>query len=182
MSKLYPSITPQLAAWIKRQHVFFVATAPLDADHHVNLSPKGLDTFQILNDRSVAYLDFTGSGAETISHLRENGRITFMFCAFTGPPKIVRLHGRGRAVLPHNAEGLTLAPNFPAGEPPRCYIVADITRISDSCGFGVPLMAFEHERDSMAKWSEGKSAADLADYRRRKNMLSIDGLPAWDEP
>jgi Pyridoxamine 5'-phosphate oxidase len=182
MGDVYPAITAKLADWIKRQPVFFVATAPLDAGHHVNVSPKGLDTFRILEERSVAYLDYTGSGAETIAHLRENGRITFMFCAFQGPPKIVRLHGHGRMVLPESDEGQGLAASFTPFERPRTYIVADITRISDSCGFGVPLMKFDRERDSMAKWAEGKSAEDIADYRRLKNSQSIDGMPAWDEP
>ena len=108
MGKVYPAITPELADWIKRQPMFFVATAPLGAEHHVNVSPKGLDTFRITGEAEVAYLDYTGSGAETIAHLRENGRITFMFCAFAGPPKIVRLHGRGRTVMPDSAEGRNL--------------------------------------------------------------------------
>lgn len=182
MGKIYSDITPALADWIRRQPLFFVATAPLGADAHVNLSPKGLDAFRLLGGARVAYFDYTGSGAETIAHLRENGRITFMFCAFAGPPKIVRLHGQGRAVAPASEEGRAIAPLFTASKPPRCYIVADITRISDSCGFGVPLMTLERERDAMAKWSEGKTAADFADYRRAKNALSIDGIPAWDEP
>jgi Pyridoxamine 5'-phosphate oxidase len=182
MGKFYPVITPELRRWIGRQHVFFVATAPLGAGHHVNLSPKGLDAFRILGDREVAYLDYTGSGAETIAHLRENGRIAFMFCAFAGPPKIVRLHGTGRVAAPDSDEGRALAPRFTSSEPPRAYIVADISRVSDSCGFGVPLMGYERERDSMAKWAEGKTAGDMANYRRAKNALSIDGLPAWDEP
>jgi Pyridoxamine 5'-phosphate oxidase len=182
MGKLYPNITPAIADWIKRQPLFFVATAPLHATHHVNISPKGLDTFRILDERHVAYLDYTGSGAETIAQMRENGRITFMFCAFSGPPKIVRLHGQGRVVMPASHEGLALAPSFVSTEPPRSYIVADIARISDSCGFGVPMMRFESERDAMQKWAVGKSAQDLADYRRAKNAASIDGLPAWDDP
>ena len=182
MGKIYPAITPEIADWVRRQHVFFVATAPLDAAHHVNISPKGLDTLRILPNNQVAYLDYTGSGAETIAHLRQNGRITFMFCAFAGPPKIVRFHGRGRVITTTSEEGLQIAEHFTSSEPPRAYIIADITRVSDSCGFGVPLMEFERERDSMAKWSEGKSAADLANYRRVKNAKSIDGLSAWDEP
>ena len=181
MGKIYPEITPAIADWIKRQPMFFVATAPLGTDHHVNLSPKGLDAFRLLDGARVAYFDYTGSGAETIAHLRENGRITFMFCAFTGPPKIVRLHGRGRIATPQSGEGRSFAPLFTSGEPPRCYIVADISRVSDSCGFGVPLMSFERERDAMATWGKGKTEKDLADYRRAKNAVSIDGIPAWDE-
>jgi hypothetical protein len=182
MGKVYDQITPQIAAWIKRQKMFFVATASLSADTHVNCSPKGLNTFHILSDREVCYFDFTGSGAETIAHLRENGRIVLMFCAFDGPPKIVRLHGQGKIVTPGDTRWSELAQHFNQTEKPRCFIKVDVTRISDSCGFGVPLMTFEAERDSIAQWAKGKSDTDLADYRRLKNAQSIDGLAAWDEP
>ncbi len=182
MGKVYDQITPQIAGWIKWQKVFFVATASLSADSHVNCSPKGLNTFHMLSEHEVCYLDFTGSGAETIAHLRENGRIVIMFCAFDGPPKIVRLHGQGKVVPPDNPRWNNLAPYFGTSEEPRCFITVEVSRISDSCGFGVPLMNFERERDSMALWAKGKSEADLADYRRQKNAASIDGLPAWDEP
>lgn len=182
MGKLFDRITPELAGWIARQRMFFVATAPLAADQHVNCSPKGLNTFHILSEHQVCYLDFTGSGAETIAHLRENGRIVLMFCAFEGPPKIVRLHGAGRVVTPQEPRGRELARHFDVAEQPRCFVEVDVTRISDSCGYGVPLMTFNRERDSMANWAEGKSEADLAAYRRLKNTTSIDGLAAWDEP
>lgn len=182
MGKVYDKITPQIADWIKRQKMFFVASASLSADSHVNCSPKGLNTFYILSDHEVCYLDFTGSGAETIAHLRENGRIVLMFCAFDGPPKIVRLHGKGNVVAPGNSRWHDLTRHFSVSEMPRCFVTVEVTRISDSCGFGVPLMNFERERDSLAQWAKGKSEADVADYRRVKNAASIDGLPAWDEP
>jgi hypothetical protein len=182
MGKIYPSITPELKSWIERQHMFFVATAPLGAAHHVNCSPKGMNTFRVLSESSVCYFDYTGSGAETIAHIRENGRITLMFCAFQGPPKIVRLHGRGSVVARDHKDWTALRQMFVNEEDPRAIVVTDVTRVSDSCGFGVPVMEFKSERDSFAKWMEGKSPADLADYRRTKNANSIDGLPAWAEP
>jgi hypothetical protein len=182
MGKVYSEVTPQLQAWISRQHMFFVATAPLSADHHVNCSPKGMDSFRILGPASACYFDYTGSGAETIAHLRENGRIVLMFCAFEGPPKIVRLHGRGSVVRPDDSAWETLSPLFSLPEQPRAFIKVDISRVSDSCGFGVPLMDFKSERDAFHKWNHGKSAKDLADYRRANNAKSLDNLPAWDEP
>jgi hypothetical protein len=182
MGKVYDRITPELARWIGRQKVFFVSTAPLSAEQHINCSPKGMNTFHILSDHAVCYFDYTGSGAETIAHLRENGRIVVMFCAFDGPPKIVRLHGTGTIVQPGEKRGLDLAQHFHIPEKPRCFITVDVSRISDSCGFGVPLMTFNAERNSFSQWAEGKSDADMADYRRTKNATSIDGLHAWDEP
>jgi Pyridoxamine 5'-phosphate oxidase len=181
MGKTYESITPDIAEWIEQQHVFFVATAPLSAAGHVNTSPKGLDCLRITGPRQVAYLDATGSGAETIAHLRENGRIVLMFCAFSGPPKIVRLHGKGTVVTrtsPHWAAWLS---RFPAIAAPRSVIVADVTRVSDSCGYGVPTMDFKEERDVLARWAATKGPAALPSYRREKNAQSIDGLPAIDQ-
>src|SRR5262245_29553017 len=130
MGQLYETITPALEQWIKRQHLFFVATAPLSQSGHVNCSPKGLDSLRILGPTKVAYLDLTGSGAETLAHLRENGRIVFMFCALNGPPKIVRLHGTGRIVTKRTAEWLELVPLFPSFAAPRSIIVAEVKRIS----------------------------------------------------
>ena len=182
MGKIYPAITPQLKDWIGRQRVFFVATAPLSAGHHVNCSPKGMDAFRVLDDATVCYFDYNGSGAETIAHLRENRRITFMFCAFDGPPKIFRLYGSGEVLARNHADWDSLAARFALPEEPRSIIRARITRISDSCGFGVPLMGFKAERDSFEKWAAGKTEADNSAYRRAKNAESIDGLPAWDEP
>src|SRR5512140_3130095 len=131
MGKLYDEITPALADWVRQQHVFFVATAPLAKDGHVNCSPKGLDTLRILGSHEAAYLDLTGSGAETIAHLRENGRIVFMFCALSGPPKIVRFHGKGEALTPQAPQWAQLQALFPEFPGARCISRAEITRVSD---------------------------------------------------
>ncbi len=180
MGKLYEGITPELIAWVGQQHLFFVGTAPLAADGHVNCSPKGLDTLRILDARHVAYLDLTGSGAETIAHLRQNGRIVFMFCALAGPPKIVRFHGKGEAATPASpgwAKLLSLFPGYPGA---RAIIHAEITRVSDSCGFGVPKFEYVEERDTLARWTEAKKIEGLPLYRRQHNARSIDGLPSLD--
>jgi hypothetical protein len=176
LAKLYDNITDDLAAFIRAQPLFFVASAPLDPHGHVNLSPKGLDCFHILSPLQVAYLDLTGSGNETSAHLAENGRITFMFCAFAGPPRILRLYGRGRVVLPHTTEWDLFAPHFPRYPGIRQIIVADITRVQTSCGFGVPLMEYVEQRDTSIRWAEAKGEAGIAVYQREKNMTSIDGL------
>lgn len=180
MGKIYEEITPELAAWVGQQHMFFVASAPLSPQGHVNCSPKGLDTLRILGPREVAYLDMTGSGAETIAHVRENGRILFMFCAFAGPPKIVRFHGAAEVVTPASPawDGLrSLFPGYPAA---RAIVRARIERISDSCGYGVPVMEFVEDRDTMLKWAEKKGQEALPAYQREKNSRSIDNLPALD--
>src|SRR5579864_1653400 len=170
-----------LQRFIEAQPVFFVATAPLDAQGHVNLSPKGLNSFRVLGPRAVAYLDLIGSGVETIAHLKENGRIVLMFCAFDGPPNIVRLHGQGRVVEPHSAEFPELAAQFPKYESTRSIIVVDVTRISDSCGFGVPLMKYEGGRDQHFSWAQKKGPDGLREYKQQKNRRSIDGLPGLSE-
>src|SRR5437773_831919 len=140
MGKLHESISDRLAAFMLAQPVFFVATAPSATDGHVNLSPKGLGgTFAVLDPHRVAYLDYTGSGVETIAHLRENGRIVIMFCAFDGPPRIVRLQGRGRVVEPSQPDFREWRSRFPDADGVRSVIVAELDRISDSCGYGVPL-------------------------------------------
>lgn len=178
MGKLYGEIDTRLQRFIEAQHMFFVATAPLSGDGHVNLSPKGLDTFALLGPREVAYLDLTGSGIETLAHLRENGRIVFLFCAFEGPPLIVRLHGTGEAVEPGHAEFEALVARFPEHLGTRCVIRARIDRISDSCGYGVPLYDYAGERDQLVLWAERKEAGDgIAAYQREENAVSIDGLP-----
>ena len=181
MGKLYEAITPELAGWIGQQKLFFVATAPLAADGHVNCSPKGMDSFRILGPREVAYLDLTGSGIETVAHLRENGRIVFMFCAFAGPPKIVRLHGRGEAILPASSDFAELAARFPNYPGVRSIVRVRLDRISDSCGFGVPLYDYAGEREHLVKWAGGKGAEGMARYRRERNARSIDGLDGWDD-
>jgi hypothetical protein len=190
MATTQESISPDLARWLDRQHVFFVATAPLAAGGHVNCSPKGGGGFRVLGPSEVAYLDLTGSGAETIAHLKENGRIVFMFCAFEGPPKIVRLHGIGSVAEPGSPRYEELREQFegrPEGRPlpigalpngARAIVTATITRVSDSCGYAVPRLDFVADRDALEKWSEKKGVDGLRQYREEKNASSIDGLPA----
>jgi hypothetical protein len=182
MSKIYDAIDETLIAFIRAQHLFFVATAPLAGDGLLNLSPKGLDTFRILGPKSVAYLDLTGSGIETTAHIRENGRIILVFCAFEGAPKILRLHGRGVTLEPGHAEHDALAQRFPAHPGARGIIKVEVTRIADSCGYAIPRYAYEGERDQLDKWSVKKGAEGLAQYRREKNAKSLDGLPGIDPP
>src|SRR5512140_183172 len=182
MGKLYDEITPALADWVRQQHVFFVATAPLAKDGHVNCSPKGLDTLRILGSHEAAYLDLTGSGAETIAHLRENGRIVLMFCALNGPPKIVRFHGTGTCVTPGSAGWNTLRGQFPGHVGERAIVHVRVDRVSDSCGYGVPQYAYVAERDAMARWAQTKGLEALPAYRREKNSRSIDGLPSVGAP
>ena len=177
MSATYESIDERLQRFIEAQRMFFVATAPTDDAGRVNLSPKGLDTFRVLDPQTVAYLDFVGSGVETIAHLRENGRVTVMFCAFEGPPNIVRLYGRGEAVEPADPRFEGLAKQFPAGPGVRAVILVRVERASDSCGYGVPLYTYEAERSAMAAWAEKKGPEGLVKYQREKNAASIDGLP-----
>ena len=181
MGKLHTEIDDKLAKMILAQHVFFVATAPLASEGNLNLSPKGFDSFRILGPRTVAYMDVIGSGVETIAHLKENGRIVLMFCAFDGPPNIVRLHGHGRVVEPHSAEFPARAAEFPKYESTRSIIVVDVTRISDSCGFGVPLMKYEGVRDQHFSWAQKKGLEGLKEYKQLKNRHSIDGLPGLSE-
>jgi hypothetical protein len=191
MGKVYPELNERLRKFIGRQSVFFVATAPcLTADGeggHVNVSPKGYrGTFAILGPLQVAYLDLTGSGAETIAHLRQNGKITIMFCSFERKPKILRLYGTGRIVLPGAPQWQELAGRLPAtgyGSNPasrRAIIVVDLDRIADSCGYAVPVMELTQERDLLVSSDEKKSAAQLDAYRADKNAVSIDGLPALE--
>lgn len=178
MAKVYPSITPELRQFAEAQPVFFVASAPLAADGHINLSPKGCDTFRVLDEHRVAYLDLTGSGNETSAHLAENGRITLMFCAFQGAPKILRFYGRGRTVLPDAPEFSDLVGRFGSYPGVRQVIVAEIDRVQTSCGFAVPFMDLVGERPALTRWAEARGEAALEDYRREKNSVSIDGLPA----
>jgi hypothetical protein len=180
MAKVFDSIDERLEAWIARQRMFFVATAPSGDGGHVNVSPKGpIETLRVLDGRTVAYLDLVGSGAETISHLRENGRIVIMLCAFEGGPRIVRLHGTGE-VLGGDALEFPDVTALPVQQ--RSVIRVDVDRIADSCGYGVPLMSYEGERPQMRAWTEHKLArggpAAIDDYMAQKNAVSIDGLPA----
>jgi hypothetical protein len=179
MSKQRDNIDSDLAAWIARQRVFFVATAPLSADGHINTSPKGGDAFRVLGPLEVAYQDYTGSGAETAAHLRENSRIVVMFCAFDGPPMIVRLHGRGTVITPEHPRFSELAAHFRPNSGTRAMIHIAVTRVSDSCGYAVPCFDFREDRDTLDRWAAKKGPAGLADYRANKNQNSIDGLPAF---
>ena len=176
MAKLYDTITDELADFIRAQPLFFVASAPLNPSGHVNLSPKGLDCLRILSPRQIAYLDLTGSGNETSAHLAENGRITFMFCAFEGPPRILRLYGHGRVVLRTTTGWDMAVSHFPHYPGMRQIIVADITRVQTSCGFAVPRMDYVAQRDAAIRWAETKGEQGIADYQRDKNMTSMDGL------
>jgi hypothetical protein len=180
MGKTYDSIDAALAQFLLAQHVFFVATAPAALDGHVNLSPKGLDCFRILGPRDVAYLDLTGSGAETIAHLRENGRITLLFTAFDGPPKTVRLYGRGEVVEPDAPEFAALRALFQLRTPARSIIRIALTRIADSCGFGVPNLRFLSDREQLTDWAGRKGPTGVAAYQSKHNQRSIDGLPALE--
>lgn len=190
MGKVFEGIDAHLERWITAQTVFFVGTAPLDPDGHVNVSPKGpIDSLRVLEPLRVAYLDVVGSGAETIAHLRENGRIVIMLCAFAGPPRIVRLHGRGSVVTAGDPgfDELLESCGFEMDGLPelrRSIVVVELDRISDSCGYGVPLMAYEGRREHQDLWAAKKLRVGgpdaLLDYQREKNAVSIDGLPAVD--
>jgi hypothetical protein len=177
MGKTYTTIDEKLANWLGVQKIFFVATAPLSPEGHLNCSPKDGASFRILDEQTVVYLDLTGSGVETIAHLKENGRIVLMFCAMEGPPKIVRLHGDGEAIEPKHPDFESLRARFKDVPGLRAFIRIRLTRISDSCGFGVPLYEFRGERSQLQEWAERKGEASLAVYRQTKNSSSIDGLP-----
>jgi hypothetical protein len=179
VGRTYDIIEESLAGWLVEQPVFFVSTAPLAAEGMVNCSPKGnRQEFAVLGERRVAYLDQTGSGVETIAHLQENGRIVVMFCAFTGPPRIVRLHGRGRVVPVEDPDFGGLAVHFPGGTGVgvRSIIVVEVSRIADSCGYGVPFMSFEGHRPTMDQWSARKGPDGVRTYWTEKNTTSIDGM------
>jgi len=178
MGKTFSEIDDALRRFVERQPLFFVATAPTSVDGHVNCSPKGLDSLRILGPTTVAYLDYTGSGAETIAHVRENGRIVIMLCAFEGAPKIVRFHGRGEVLEPDDGEFATLLSAFTPGVGVRSIIRVDVDRISDSCGYSVPLMHFERERAQLTLWAEKKGESGLETYKQQRNAVSIDGIPA----
>jgi hypothetical protein len=183
MSTVRAEIDDELSAFLAAQPLFFVATAPSAADGLVNVSPKGLPgCFSVIGPHEVAYLDLTGSGAETIAHLRDDGRICLMFCAFDGPPRIVRLHGRGEAVQLGDPRFAGLAGRFADQPGARAVIRIDVSRVSDSCGFGVPRMSFERDRDQLVKWARNRGEDGLADYRATRNATSIDGLPAVSPP
>lgn len=178
MGAVLPAITAEMAEWLQAQPVFFVATAPLGPDGHVNVSPKGYDALRVLDERRVAYLDLTGSGVETVAHLRENGRITLMWCAFEGKARIVRISGSGQVHELGTPRHEELAARFPALPGARAVIEVRAERISTSCGYGVPLMDFVGHRERLLDWARAKGEDGLRDYRVAKNAVSIDGLPA----
>jgi hypothetical protein len=195
MGKVYHEINEKIQSFIAKQHMFFVATAPSSVDGHLNCSPKGLNTFCILSPTQVAYLDYVGSGAETIAHLRENGRIVIMFCAFEGPPTIVRLYGTGE-VIEAKEEGFsamletmiqTAHADRPLAVPSlglRSIVTVTIDRVADSCGYSVPRYQYKESRDQLTKWADRKGEEALETYQKEKNKVSIDGLPAlrWVQP
>ncbi|MEH2127895.1 pyridoxamine 5'-phosphate oxidase family protein [Nostoc sp.] len=176
MSKFFDYITEELQDFIAAQHLFFVGSAPLSATGHVNLSPKGQDCFRILSPNRVGYVDLTGSGNETSAHLQENGRITFMFCAFEEPPYILRLYGQGSTILPSSPDWESLYSLFLPIPGTRQIIVADIEKIQTSCGFGVPLYEYQGQRQTLVNWASKKGEEGVREYQQRKNLVSIDGL------
>ena len=178
MGKVHATITDDIREWVESQHMFFVASAPLTAEGHINCSPKGIDSLRITGPNSVVYQDLTGSGAETIAHVQENDRILIMLCSFTGPPQIVRFHGKG-SVHHIGSEGYAHYEKlFPKRVDCRAFIAVDVTRIGTSCGYSVPLYEYAGQRDVLDKWAEKKGADGLVAYREKKNRQSIDGLPA----
>jgi hypothetical protein len=177
MGKFHDSIKPAHREFIEKQHLFFVSTAPLSGDGRINLSPKGLDAFRVLGEHQVGYMDLISSGNETSAHTLENGRITFMFCSFEGSPNILRLYGKGRAVLPGSADWEALASHFTIYPSTRQIIVGDIDLVQTSCGFGVPLYEYVGDRDLYFEWAAKKDADGLQAYVQEKNLVSLDGLP-----
>ncbi|MBI1356959.1 MAG: pyridoxamine 5'-phosphate oxidase family protein [Acidobacteria bacterium] len=177
MAKLHESVTPEFREWIAAQKLFFVASAPLGAEGHVNVSPKGHDCLRVLDERTVAYLDLTGSGNETSAHIAENGRITLMWCAFEGPPRILRLYGRGEVVLPGSQRWAELSPLFEMLPGARQIVVNHVERVQTSCGFAVPLLEYREERPTLQRFALSKGEDGMVEYRREKNQASIDGLP-----
>ncbi|MEM9302952.1 MAG: pyridoxamine 5'-phosphate oxidase family protein [Pseudomonadota bacterium] len=179
MGRLFDRIDADIRSWLDRQHLFFVATAPLAADGCINLSPKGHDALRVIDDQTLAWFDYGGSGIETLAHLRENGRIVIMLCAFEGPPKIFRFHGRGTVFTPADDGFEALAAHFDFSElGVRTIVRVDVKRIADSCGFGVPLFGYEGQRRTSIDYMRRKSADEIRDYFERNNAASIDGLPA----
>src|SRR5436190_5407951 len=177
MGKFHDSIQPHHKEFISKQHMFFVATAPLSTDGRINLSPKGLDCFRVLSDNKVAYMDLISSGNETSAHTLENGRITIMFCSFDGAPNILRLYGKGFTVLPDTEDWKEYSPHFKIYPSTRQIIVANIDLVQTSCGFGVPLFSYVGERDIHFDWAEKKGADGLYEYVQKNNLKSLDGLP-----
>lgn len=181
MGDLLESLTEKHIEWAMAQKMFFVSTAPLSPNDHINCSPKGGDCFRFPDSDTFIYADLTGSGNETIAHLNENGRIIVMFCAFEGPPRIMRLHGKGTAILRGHSRFGTFREQLPAKPGLRSIIHVAIERASVSCGFSVPFFDFVAHRDTLDKWAESKGQEALVAYRQKKNMTSIDGLPGYGQ-
>lgn len=175
MGKLFTEIRAEHKSFMERQHIFFVGSAPLDPDGHVNISPKGYDTFRILSSNEVAYLDLTGSGNETSGHLDENGRITFMFVAFDGAPVILRLYGTGRIILPDSPDWETMIERFQLIPGARQIVYAKIDAVKTSCGMSIPLFSFEGERDALQEWASKMGDGKLDAYHVEKNTITMDG-------
>lgn len=175
MARFYPVLEDKHRAFIAAQKLFFTASGT--ADSRLNLSPKGMDSLRVLSDRRVAYLDLTGSGNETAAHLKHDGRMTLMWCSFDADPLILRLYGRGRPVRRQDAAWGELRHHFPALPGERQIIVLDIESVQTSCGYAVPMYAYQGERDTLARWAEKKGPVGLLEYWREKNQASIDGLP-----
>lgn len=182
MGKVYESIDEKMRKWLSTQKVFFVATAPLSREGHVNCSPKDSESFRVVDEHTVVYMDFTGSGVETIAHLKENERIVLMFCAFNGAPKIVRLHGRGEVIEPKHAEFGQFLAGFPSAIGVRSFIKVHLTRISDSCGYGVPLYEYCGQRSQLRNWTEHEGEEAIVEYRLKYNSQSIDHLEGIEKP
>ncbi|HEX8500573.1 MAG TPA: pyridoxamine 5'-phosphate oxidase family protein [Pyrinomonadaceae bacterium] len=177
MAKFYQRLDETLREFIGGQKIFFTATAP--AGGRINLSPKGMDTLRCLDDRTLAYLDLTGSGNETAAHLAADGRMTIMMCSFDERPLILRLYGRGRVVRPSDAGWGALHAHFPALPGERQIIVLDLESAQTSCGFAVPVYELKGERQMLVEWTLGKGEDGIREYRREKNRVSIDGLPTY---
>ena len=178
MGNALEEISPDLQQALETAPLFFVASAPLSPTGHVNLSPKGHDTFRVLGPRRVAYLDMTGSGNETAAHITENSRLTIMSCAFSGKPQIIRVYCRAHVVTRDSAEWAALLALFPKQDGTRQIIVGEVERVQTSCGYAVPEMNFTRSRDALHKWAAAKGDEGLIRYRRDKNRYSIDGVPA----
>jgi hypothetical protein len=177
MAKFYDEIPQNMIDFIHKQHIFFVASAPLATEGHINLSPKGRDCLRVYSPNKVAYLDMTGSGNETSAHVKENGRVTFMFCSFETAPMILRLYGTGRVVVPSDVEWDAMIGDFTMLTGARQIIVADIHKIQTSCGYAVPFMDYVGERNTLEKWAETRGTDGLKTYHAEKNFRSLDGLP-----
>lgn len=182
MGKVHPEINDRLRKFIEAQKMFFVASAPLKGDGHVNVSPKGYDTFRIVDPKTVMYLDYGGSGIETHAHVLENGRVTIMFCAFEGKPNILRLYGRGEVCAFHDEGYAEKMKSFPDFDRARAIITVHLTRIADSCGFSIPFYEYQGERDQLIRSHTHKTVEDWQEYRYSRNAESLDGLPGLVRP